>query len=271
MSRRALLERVHAPVWEPRQRPWVVEPLGLLVGGVIACGVFLLFRYELRGIVFASVAFSFSFLVAVIVYRTSRAVAAFDQKFLRLIQREDDKGLEELVRRSWYVRHFGPRGLIASRLGMIAILKGDVVDAERYLERAWVRTAPDARQSLVAPLCRIKYQVGSFADMRELAEDWLRARGADSPAAWYLAFGRLESEGLTNEELEDLVARAGASEDPIDDDVRNGVFERMRERVDEDEQPLETAPIGMAEPVLDTDAVALPAERAFERSSSDEV
>lgn len=230
MARRALLEHVNAPAWEPKTRRLVVEPLALLSAVIFVEAAVLLSVFELRGMVFAAVTFGSIAIIAALVVMTQGAVRRFDTEFVLLLQREDVQGLQALMKRSWWARTFGPRWLIASREGVVAMLREDYVDAELALERAWLRTAPNARAALIAPLCRTKFRVGKMVDMRELAEDWHRAFGDRSPAAWYLAYGRLESEGLTPEELDELVATAGTPEDATDEEVRGRVFEFMAGR-----------------------------------------
>lgn len=245
MGRRALLEHVNAPAWEPRSRRLIVEPLALFAAAVFVGGAVILSVFELRGMVFAAVTFAAIALIAGVVVWTQRAVRIFDAEFLLLLQREDIKGLQALMQRAWWARTFGPRWLVVSREGVVAMLREDFVDAESALERAWVRTAPEARTSLIAPLCRTKFRVEKMVDMRELAEDWHNAYRDRSPAAWYLAYGRLESEGLSAEELDELVVNAGAAEDATDEEVRRRVFAYMAARTSTapvSSQPEETRP-----------------------------
>lgn len=251
MARRALVQRVHAPYWEPRQRRLIVEPLALFVGVATLAALFILFGLQLRGLAFAGTSLGVSASIAFVVFRTNRRVAEFDARFVPLLQREDIAGLQALLDDSVLVRALGPRGLLASRRGVLALLRRDDIEAERQLEIAWQRTVPEARNGLVAALCRVKYRTRKLTDMRELAEDWARLDRRGGPALWYLALGKLESEGLSDVELDDLVINAGPVDEPIDEEVRQHVYTHMSARgvrVNEsprhsvDEQPEHTQP-----------------------------
>lgn len=230
MRNRALVQRVDAPQWEPHKRIRTVEPLALLIAAATVPALFALFSLKLRGLAFAGVSLGFSAVVAYLVFRTNRRVNEFDAALVPLLQREDIPKIEQLFADSPLVRHLGPRGFLASRRGVVALLKDDAIEAERQLEIAWQRTAIEARAGLVAPLCRTKFRTKKLMDMRELAEDWVRIQPKDSPALWYLALGKLESEGIASEDLDDLVVRAGAPEEPVDRDVQRLVFAHMAAR-----------------------------------------
>lgn len=249
MPNRALVQRVDAPRWEPHRRVRTIEPLALLIAAATVPAVFALFSFQLRGLAFAGVSLGFCALVALLVFRTNRRVAEFDAALIPLLQREDIQAIEALFADAPLVRNLGPRGFLASRRGVLALLKQDAVEAERQLEIAWQRTAVGARSGLVAPLCRTKFRTRKLTDMRELAEDWVRLQPKGSPSLWYLALGKLESEGIASEDLDDLVVRAGPPEEPVDREVQRLVFDHMasRDSVDadmssDDSQPEATQP-----------------------------
>lgn len=249
MSHRELLKSMHAPRWEPRRRSLVIEaPAVLMLVSMVVLAV-VLFVLNLRGLSFVALVLTLMAIQVGITLHTTRSVRAFDAQFMRLLQRNDVTGLDALWAKSWFVRGFAPSGFVANRRGILSMLRGDYVDAERDLERAWTRTHPLSRHSLVPALCRTKYRVRSLQDMRDLAEDWERQAGSSGPSRWYLALGRLESEGLSDEALEELLVGAGTPEDPIDEAVRAEVFALRARRVSPGDNAAETGPF--AAPTMD--------------------
>lgn len=230
MARRALVQRTRAPQWEPRNIPTVIEPLAVVVVVAIAAGMFALFTLKLRGIVFVSASLLYSAVVAFLVYVTQRSTQALDRELIPLFQREDVDAIDAAIDDAHIVNLLGPRAYVGRRRGLAAFLRADYGDAERHFEIAWKRSRPEARHDLVAPLCRIKYQLQKTRDMRELAEDWVRIEGRAGPSAWYFALAKMESEGIEDDALENLVAEAGVAEEAIDKRVRDELFRKMAQR-----------------------------------------
>jgi len=230
VSRKALVLRRRAPQWEPRNTGVVVEPLAIVVIAATVLVWFCLVFWQLRGIYFVGVALAWSVVVAAIVYAVRRATQRLDRTLIPLFQRENLPAIEQALEDAWFARLLGSRAYIGRRRGLIALMHQDYGSAEHHFEIAWRRSTPEARHDLIAPLCRIKYQLRKLRDMRELAEDWVRKDGPHSPSAWYLALGKLEGEGISNEALENLVADAGVAEEAIDQRVRQEVFEKMAAR-----------------------------------------
>lgn len=231
MSARELLKSAHAPRWEPRRRPFIIEaPAALMVASMVVLAV-VLFVLRLRGVAFVTLVLALMAVQVAVTFLTTRRVRVFDATFMRHLQRNDVDALNALWDVSLFVRTFAPSGFVANRRGILSMLREEYVEAERDLERAWTRTHPLSRQSLVPALCRTKYRVRSLQDMRELAEDWDRVAGASSPARWYLALGRLESEGISDVELDELLMTAGAPETAVDEAARAEVFSLRASRV----------------------------------------
>lgn len=210
--------------------PLVVEPLAVVVVIAIAVGIGGLFLFELRGAVFVTASVVYSALIAALVYATYQRTAALDRALIPLFQREDADAIDAAIDDAHVVKLLGRRAYLGRRRGLAAFLRSDYGAAERHFEIAWKRSAPDARQDLVAPLCRIKYQLKKMRDMRELAEDWFRAERNAGPSAWYFALAKMESEGISDDALETLVAEAGVAEESIDRRVRDEVFRKMAHR-----------------------------------------
>lgn len=208
----------------------MVEPLAIVVGGATVLAMLVLFLWELRGIYFVGATLAWSVAVALLVYVTKRATEQLDRTLIPLFQREDIDGIDEAIQHASLARMLGSRAYIGRRRGMAAMMREDYGTAEQFFEIAWRRSSPDARHDLIAPLCRIKYTQRKMRDMRELAEDWVRKDGPNSPSAWYFALGKIEAEGIDDEALETLVAEAGVAEERIDIAVRNEVFRKMAER-----------------------------------------
>lgn len=230
MARPPLVQRRRVPEWEPRGGGVVVEPLAIVVGGATVLAMLVLFLWELRGIYFVGATLAWSVAVALLVYVTKRATEQLDRTLIPLFQREDIDGIDEAIQHASLARMLGSRAYIGRRRGMAAMMREDYGTAEQFFEIAWRRSSPDARHDLIAPLCRIKYTQRKMRDMRELAEDWVRKDGPNSPSAWYFALGKIEAEGIDDEALETLVAEAGVAEERIDIAVRNEVFRKMAER-----------------------------------------
>lgn len=210
--------------------PTVVEPLAVVVVVAIVVGMFGLFTFQLRGIVFVSASLLYSAAVALLVYVTNRSTETLDRTLIPLFQREDVDAIDAAIDDAHIVNLLGPRAYIGRRRGLAEFLRGDYGAAERHFEIAWKRSNPESRHDLVPPLCRIKYQLKKMRDMRELAEDWVRLERGTGPSAWYFVLAKIESEGIDDEALETLVAEAGVAEEVIDKRVRDEVFQRMSAR-----------------------------------------
>lgn len=230
MPQRALVQRRQAPQWTPRNAPKVVEPLAVVVIVAIAAGMIALFALKLRGLVFVSASLLYSATVALLVYITHKRTDALDRKLIPLFQHEDADAIDSAIDDAHIVNLLGPRAYVGRRRGLAALLRGDYGAAEKHFEIAWQRSRPEARHDLIAPLCRIKYQLQKMRDMRELAEDWVRIEGRAGPSAWYFALAKMESEGIEDDALENLVAEAGVAEEAIDKRVRDELFRKMAQR-----------------------------------------
>lgn len=230
MARKALVLRRRAPQWEPRGSAWVVEPLAVVVIAGTILGLFSLFYWELRGIYFVGGSLVWSVVIAGIVYMTLQSTQRLDRELIPLFQREDVEAIEHALHDAWLARLLGSRAYMGRRLGLVALMHKDYGKAEHHFETAWRRSTPEARHDLIAPLCRIKYQLRKMRDMRELAEDWVRKDGPHTTSAWYFALGKMEAEGISDEALEGIVAEAGIAEEPIDQAVRQEVFQKMAAR-----------------------------------------
>jgi hypothetical protein len=103
----------------------------------------------------------------------SREKPAFDKEFSRLLQREDAPGLHALLRRLRALRWFGPPGFLDEKRGLVASLEGDWALADKYLERAYVRSDANTQKALLPAVLRAKFESGVYDEAETIARDLL--------------------------------------------------------------------------------------------------
>ena len=181
-----------APAWMPRQARGVrfdarlaVLPLSFVV---------LLFLGVVARVPFPVIA-ALAVLVPVVfvlLWRAARARhAAFERDVGLLLHRGDLDAIEDRLA-DGLMRFFIDPGALLPREGLVLLLRGDLQAAERTLEAAWELARPEHRVDLLGPLCRVKYRLGNFGEMKELAEEWVPRERFGTAARVYLAFGLLE-------------------------------------------------------------------------------
>lgn len=224
-----LVQRLRAPNWMPSRRTWWMEPLALFITLAVITGVALIFALQWKGIIFVTAITVYCIVLALFVRWVHQKSAQFDQDLVPVLQTEDLARAQKLIENAWVVRWFGARAHVGRRFGLAAYMQSQWEKAEKYMEVAWLRSDPEARCDLMAPLCRIKYKLKRDDDMHALALDWVRLEQGAGPGGWYLALAAFHNQ-LGNASIETIVAEAGSVQDPIDEEARAEVFERMASR-----------------------------------------
>lgn len=101
----------------------------------------------------------------------------FDKQFAHRFQQQDYKGLLEYYRSQFFLRKFGPRAEMLSKLALIYSAMEKYREAEQVLERALDMTKTGYRDRLYFNLANVKYELGKY----EEAEQMYRALKKGSP------------------------------------------------------------------------------------------
>jgi tetratricopeptide (TPR) repeat protein len=101
----------------------------------------------------------------------------FDKNFAMKFQQGDYRGLLDYYRAQWFLRKFGPRPEMLSKLALIYSAMEKYRESEQVLERA-VELAPGGhRDRLYFNLANVKYELGKYDE----AEQMYRALRKGSP------------------------------------------------------------------------------------------
>ncbi len=101
----------------------------------------------------------------------------FDKAFAQKFQQQDYRGLLEYYRSQWFLRKFGPRGEMLSKLALIYSAMEKYRESEQVLERALDLTRRGNRDRLYFNLANVKYELGKYDE----AEQMYRALKKSSP------------------------------------------------------------------------------------------
>lgn len=101
----------------------------------------------------------------------------FDRQFAQQFQQQDYRGLLEFYRKQFFLRKFGPRGEMLSKLALIYSAMEKYREAEQVLERALDLTRRGGRDRLYFNLANVKYELGKYDE----AEQMYRALAKSSP------------------------------------------------------------------------------------------
>ncbi len=97
-----------------------------------------------------------------------RKWAAFEKEFAARFQKRDYRGLLELYRKQWFLKKFGPKPEMLSKLSLIYSGMEKYRDAEQVLERAIDLTPTPYRDRLYFNLANVKYELGKYDEAEHL-------------------------------------------------------------------------------------------------------
>lgn len=86
----------------------------------------------------------------------------FEATFARRFQRGEHKRLLEQYRKQWFLRRFGPRDQMLSKLGLIYSALDKNKQAERAFEQAIDACPREAPQQLHFNLANVKFELGKY-------------------------------------------------------------------------------------------------------------
>lgn len=98
----------------------------------------------------------------------------FDKNFTQRFQRGEHKTLLEDYRKEWFLRRFGPRAEMMSRLGLIYSALEKYREAEMALERSIDAFGPHVPEQVYFNLANVKFELGKFDDAMQI---YLTMRG----------------------------------------------------------------------------------------------
>ena len=101
----------------------------------------------------------------------------FERDFATHFQKRDYKTLLEFYRKQWFLRKFGPRAEMLSKLALIYSGMEKYRESEQVLEEAIEMTPGPYRDRLYFNLANIKYELGKY----EEAEQMYKALRKNSP------------------------------------------------------------------------------------------
>jgi tetratricopeptide (TPR) repeat protein len=114
--------------------------------------------------------------MAIPYYRRKRWTE-FERSFARRFQRGEHKTLLEEYRKQWFLRRFGPRAEMLSRLGLIYSALEKYREAEHAFEMAMDATEERVPDQLLFNLANVKFELGKYDEAMQI---YLTLRG-DSP------------------------------------------------------------------------------------------
>ncbi|MBN1944235.1 MAG: hypothetical protein JW797_01110 [Bradymonadales bacterium] len=98
----------------------------------------------------------------------TQALQKLDREFSLLLTRQDIEGLKRLVKRAWWLRWFGPSGVLEEKKGLLALAEQNWDEANHQLEQAHARLDGRQRQRLLPPLLRARFEAGMWAEAEEI-------------------------------------------------------------------------------------------------------
>ncbi len=152
----------------------------------------------------------------------------FERDFAMAAQSGEVARMKQVWARATVLRAFAPKWMMLPRRGLIETTAGDHRAAEETLEEAWLATPPMRREALLGPLCRVKYAVGEFADLKELAEEWRVRALFPGSANLYLAVACIEWAEPDLERARSLLDEVDSSLGPVEQELAT----RIRARLD---------------------------------------
>ena len=93
---------------------------------------------------------------------------AFEREFALLFQQRNFKGLLEFYRENWFLRKFGPRAEMLTKLSLIYSGMEKYREAEQVLEQAIELTAAAQRDRLYYNLANVKYELGKYDEAEQM-------------------------------------------------------------------------------------------------------
>jgi len=93
---------------------------------------------------------------------------AFEREFALLFQQRNFKGLLEFYRVNWFLRKFGPRAEMLTKLSLIYSGMEKYREAEQVLEQAIELTPAPQRDRLYYNLANVKYELGKYDEAEQM-------------------------------------------------------------------------------------------------------
>jgi len=134
-----------------------------------------------------------------------------EQEFNLRLMSSDAEGMLRAYRKARAWSLFVPGYRTQSKLGMIYLLRERWKEAERVLEEAYEITPPRLRARLLGPLATAKFEVGSFADLYQIASQWRERTPTPGPASAYLAAAMVETNEGDDAQVDALLREAGGA------------------------------------------------------------
>ncbi len=100
-------------------------------------------------------------------YLTNRW-ANFERTFAQLFQQRNFKALLEFYRENWFLRKFGPRAEMLTKLSLIYGGMEKYREAEQVLEQAIELTTVSQRDRLYYNLANVKYELGKYDEAEQM-------------------------------------------------------------------------------------------------------
>lgn len=100
-------------------------------------------------------------------YLTTRW-ASFERTFAQLFQQRNFKALLEFYRENWFLRKFGPRAEMLTKLSLIYGGMEKYREAEQVLEQAIELTTVSQRDRLYYNLANVKYELGKYDEAEQM-------------------------------------------------------------------------------------------------------
>lgn len=200
------------PTWRPRGSRGVrvsirhaLIPISLLFLMVLAFG------FHLHFWILAVVAMVVPVSLVVSSIMLSKRLPRFEMEFNRFMQRGDISGMQKLYKESLFLQLMAPTDKMLAKKGMIYLESGDIRTAEELLEDAYDIAPPNRKANLLGGLARVKYQMGRFDELQEIAEQWRQRSLFPGSANVYLAAALLKSVQPDPEFARELLTEAKGS------------------------------------------------------------
>lgn len=107
-------------------------------------------------------------------YYRKRKWQQFEQNFARRFQRGEHKALLEAYRKEWFLRRFGPRSAMLSKLGLIYSALDKYREAEHAFEQAIEASETRIPEQLYFNLANVKFELGKYDEAMQI---YLTLRG----------------------------------------------------------------------------------------------
>ena len=107
-------------------------------------------------------------------YYRKRKWESFEKSFARRFQRGEHKTLLEEYRKQWFLRRFGPRTAMLSKLGLIYSALEKYREAEHAFEQAIEASSDRVPEQLYFNLANVKFELGKYDDAMQI---YLTMRG----------------------------------------------------------------------------------------------